>query len=124
LVYTLVIFFRLLEGIVAGACVFTDVMLTLPRGLKNGTSIVEYTSARNLQDLILYYLQHDDERIRVAKAGRDVAMRWHRSWHRMEEVLFGRPVTVCRPNQDVNVCNPYVVHAKDMYPKRRTQNVD
>jgi spore maturation protein CgeB len=108
-------FYRLLEGIIAGACVFTDVMLTLPRGLKNGTSVVEYSSIRNLQDLILYYLEHDDERIRIAKAGRDVAMRQHRSWHRMEEVLFGRPISVCEPDQEIEVCNPWVVHAKDMY---------
>lgn len=87
--------YRLFEAIVAGSLVFTDKMLSLPRGLKDGTSVVEYTSADDLRTKIAYYLRRPERRLQIAKAGRRVAMSRHRSWHHMEEIVFGAPVTVC-----------------------------
>ena len=99
-----------MEALVGGACVFSDSMLGVPAGLENGTSVVFFTSATDLKNKILYYMSHPEERINIAKAGRSVAMRRHRSWHRMEEIIFGHPSSVCEPDQPLTECNPWVVH--------------
>jgi len=111
--------YRLFEAMVAGAMVMTDRMLSLPPGLKDGVSVVEYASAEDLIDKLEYYLNNDSLRIEVARAGRHVAMSRHRSWHHMEEIVFGRPVTVCATTDgdDGSTNNsrcPHMVNAKNM----------
>mmetsp|Transcript_9738 Transcript_9738/g.10483 ORF Transcript_9738/g.10483 Transcript_9738/m.10483 type:complete len:113 (+) Transcript_9738:150-488(+) len=62
-------------------------------GYHDAINIVEYHSAVVLLDKITYYLDnppHDAERIAIATQGRTLAMTRHRSWHRMEEIIFGR----------------------------------
>lgn len=86
--------YRLMEALVSGAMVLSDVMLTLPQGLEDGKSLRFYHNQSHLCDLVDYYLQHDSGRVRIAREGRQVAMRRHRSWHRMEEVVFGRILSV------------------------------
>jgi len=81
--------FRLMESLASGAMVMTDVMLATPHGLKNGTNIITYDDAESLRRLILYYTQHKEERITIAKRGWELSMGRHRSWHRMEQLLFG-----------------------------------
>jgi hypothetical protein len=103
--------YRLFEGLVSGVMVMTDRMLSLPAGLKNGTSIVEFTSADDLVAKVIYYLEHPEERIAIATAGRYIAMSRHRSWHRMEDLIYGVPVTQCLTS--VNVDCPFIVHAKE-----------
>lgn len=82
---------RLMESLASGALVLTDTMLATPHGLKNGTSILTYHDATSLRNLILYYAHpdHENERIAIAQRGWEIAMGRHRSWHRMEQVLFG-----------------------------------
>ncbi|GKY91398.1 hypothetical protein MPSEU_000112100 [Mayamaea pseudoterrestris] len=87
--------YRLFEAIVSGAMVMTDRMLGLPNGLVDGESVVTFASAQELREKVEYYLAHSEERLRIAKQGRYVAMSRHRSWHHMEETVFGRPVTAC-----------------------------
>lgn len=91
--------------------VMTDRMLSLPAGLQNGTSIVEFTSEEDLRSKILYYLAHDNERLSIAHEGRKVAMTRHRTWHRIEEVIFGDVMTRCSGRPD-SKC-PYIVHASE-----------
>lgn len=86
--------YRLFEAMVGGAMIMTDRMLSLSRGLQNGTSIVEFANPEELLQRLLYYLEHPAERREIAKRGRWVAMSQHRSWHRMEQIVFGRPVTL------------------------------
>jgi hypothetical protein len=105
--------YRLFEGIVAGSMVMTDRMLALPAGLVNGTSIIEFGSERELLSLINYYLEHEEERLSIAAEGRRVAMSQHRSWHRMEDIIFGRPLTTCSVTKSNSDC-PYVVHTNEM----------
>lgn len=84
--------YRLMEALsVSGSLVMVDSMDIggLPLGLEDGVSLVEFSSVQDLQTKILYYLRHDEERIRIAKAGRQVAMSRHRSWHIMERLLLG-----------------------------------
>jgi hypothetical protein len=101
--------FRLFEALVSGALVMTDRMLSLPAGLKNGTSILEFSSVTELRNFIGYYISHEQERFTIAARGRRVAMEQHRSWHRMEEVIFGKAATVC--SGDPTSACPYIVHA-------------
>lgn len=87
--------YRLFEALVSGAMVMTDRMLSLPHGLENGVSIVEYTSEDDLRTKILYYLKNEEERFEIARKGRLVSMSQHRTWHRVEQVVFGRELSNC-----------------------------
>eukprot|EP00977_Amphora_coffeiformis_P001018 scaffold219_cov156-Amphora_coffeaeformis.AAC.16 len=104
--------YRLMEALVSGACVLTDFMHGLPEGLKNGTSVLMYTSPQDLEDLILYYLGHDEERIEIGKRGREIAMQRHRTWHRMEEIIFGEILSNCESKETGGDC-PYIVHGNE-----------
>lgn len=91
---------RLFEALSSGAMVFADKALALPDGLKDKESIIIYDSAKSLEDSLLYYLSPklNKERLSIARKGWEVAMGRHRSWHRVEEVLYGKPLTqVDRP---------------------------
>jgi hypothetical protein len=70
-------------------------MIAMPAGLIDGVNIVVYDSPSSLKKLIRHYLQpeHEEERKKIAIEGYKVAMGRHRCWHRLEELLFGRPLT-------------------------------
>jgi SAM-dependent methyltransferase len=104
--------YRLLEAVVSGACVLHDFMFGLPAGLEDGKSIVLYRSAKEFEEKILYYLQHDEERMEIGRRGREIAMSRHRSWHRMEEVIFGERLTSCGPKKPTSPC-PFIVHGDE-----------
>jgi SAM-dependent methyltransferase len=104
--------YRLMEALISGACVFTDFMHGMPQGLRNGTSIVEYSSEQEFRQLLLHYLNHDEERIAIGRNGREVAMMRHRTWHRIEEVIFGEILTTCETKAKGGKC-PYIVHGDE-----------
>jgi hypothetical protein len=87
--------YRLMEALaVSGALVMTDKMGNgLPSGLEDGRSIVVFESKQDLIQKLEYYLEHDDERVAIARRGRTIVLTRHRSWHRMEEVVFGSIMT-------------------------------
>jgi hypothetical protein len=68
-------------------------MVAGPAGLKNMSNVIIYDSPQNLKRLIRYYLKDDDKRKAIAKKGFKLALGRHRSWHRIEEILFGKPLT-------------------------------
>lgn len=84
--------YRLFEAFVGGAMVMTDLMIALPPGLVDGENIVMYRSLDELREKLLYYLNPEQKnvRLKIARNGYDVAMGQHRSYHRMEEVFFGK----------------------------------
>ena len=84
---------RLLESMASGALVMTDVMLAAPLGLKDRVNVVVYEDRDDLKNLIRYYKRHDDERKKIAQKGYELAMGRHRCWHRVEELIFGKPLT-------------------------------
>jgi hypothetical protein len=85
--------YRLLEAVVCGPLVLADRMLAPPPGFVDQRTIVFFDDLTQLQDQIVYYLSHDEERRRIARDGWELAMTRHRSWHRVEEIVFGRPLT-------------------------------
>jgi hypothetical protein len=98
--------YRLMEGLAAGAMIFSDTMLGLPRGLEDGKGLILFHNLTQLRDQLVYYLQHEEERLAIAKRGWEIAMGRHRSWHRLEELLFGCPLTqVNEPYHDILLKN-------------------
>ena len=107
--------YRLFEAFVGGAMVMTDPMLSLPAGLVDGENIVVYHSRNELRELLLHYLhpEQDQARLAIARKGYEVAMGRHRSYHRMEEVFFGRylsPSSLC-PKEHMKEINPASIAA-------------
>ena len=87
--------YRLMESLVSGALVLTDRMLTLPPSIQNKTHLLVYDDIPMLERFVRFYLnpKNDEKRLTIAKNGWKIAMGRHRSWHRIEEVLFGKPLT-------------------------------
>jgi len=80
--------YRFFEAVLSGALVMTDPMHPLPAGYEHGKNVVVYTSLKEVRELILYYVEHPTERLKIARAGYDLAMSRHRSWHVMERILL------------------------------------
>ena len=87
--------YRLMEALISGALVMTDAMLLLPNGLEHQSSIIVYHNLTELKHYLRYYLIHETEREDIARVGRYIAMDRHRTWHRMEEIVFGRILSTC-----------------------------
>ena len=87
--------YRLMESLASGSLVLTDRMIALPAGLVDRVNIVVYESPKVLKELIKYYLKPENEKERrsIAYQGYRLVMGRHRCWHRIEELLFGRPLT-------------------------------
>jgi hypothetical protein len=85
----------LMEALSSGALVMTDTMLAAPWGLKNRSNVVMYDSPASLENLVRYYLhpQNEKRRLAIAQKGWEHAMTEHRSWTRMETLLFGKTYT-------------------------------
>jgi hypothetical protein len=93
-----------MEGMISGAMIMTDVMLSLPAGYQDGVSIVEYHSRDDLLAKIDYYLDphHESERLAIAREGRKLALEQHCSWHLMEKTFFGRILTTPALMEDLD----------------------
>jgi hypothetical protein len=85
----------LMEALSSGALVMTDTMLAPPWGLKNRSNVVMYDSPSSFENLVRYYLhpQNEKRRLSIAQRGWELAMTEHRSWTRMETLLFGKIYT-------------------------------
>lgn len=87
---------RVFEALSCGSLLLTD-RLDPESGLedlfKDREHLVLY-DRNNLLDLIHYYLKHDEERERIASAGRSAVLRSHTYGHRISEIIrtvTGRP---------------------------------
>ena len=85
--------YRLMESLISGSLVFTDPMIptTLPYKLQNGTNIIVYHSIQELIQYVQYYTNPNNEyeRLTIAKNGYHVAMKYHRSYHIIERMIYG-----------------------------------
>ena len=82
--------YRLMEALTAGGMVLADTMLAPPPGIVDRVHLRFFSSWRDLRKLIIFYLEHKQDRKQIAQAGLEEAMGRHRSWHRMEEVVLGK----------------------------------
>lgn len=79
---------RLYETTGLGTCLITDMKENLPELFAVGQEVVTYQSTPNLIDKVQYYLAHNDERERIAKAGQQRTLRDHSYRQRMVELDY------------------------------------
>ena len=71
----------------SGGFYIVEYMEELEEFFSIGKEIVCYTDEEDLADKIKYYLEHDDERERIRKAGYERCLRDH-SWHKRFQMAF------------------------------------
>lgn len=86
--------YRLYESLASGALVLMDTMLAIPAGLKNKTNVAIYDDLESLQSQLKFYLKEENRRVSIARRGMELALGYYRAWHRIEELIFGRPLTL------------------------------
>lgn len=77
---------RLYESTGVGTMLLTDMKDNLHELFEIGKEVVTYKTKEELLEKITYYLAHDDERKRIAKAGQERTLKEHTYEHRMKEV--------------------------------------
>lgn len=70
--------YRLFEALVGGALVMSDPIIHKPAGLIDKENIVIYNSLSDLKEKVVYYLRSENERKQIARAGKQVALFFHR----------------------------------------------
>lgn len=83
---------RTWEAFANGALVFVDKMFTpLVHPLIDGEHCIFFdlsdTGLRMLRELIYYYIKHTEEASRIARAGHEFTMKYHRTSNRIDEIL-------------------------------------
>jgi spore maturation protein CgeB len=83
---------RLYEATGVGTLLLTDAKRNLGDLLEPGKEVVTYASEDELLEMIHHYLDHEDERARIARAGQERTLRQHTYGHRMRELeaILGR----------------------------------
>ena len=79
---------RLYEMLLSGALVMSDPQIYWPHGTIDGENILVYNSWVDLEQMILYYLKNEKERIRIGGQGRELALTNHRSWQQAERLFL------------------------------------
>jgi hypothetical protein len=77
---------RLFEATGVGAFLITDWKENLHEMFEPGKEVVTYRNAEECVELIKYYLEHDNEREAIAKAGQQRTLREHTYYQRMQEL--------------------------------------
>lgn len=77
---------RLYEATGVGALLLTDYKQNLADMFAPGREVVAYHDARECAELARYYLDHDDEREAIARAGQQRTLREHTYYQRMQEL--------------------------------------
>ena len=78
---------RLYEATGVGTMLITDWKENLHEMFEPGKEVVAYRGPEECADLIGYYLEHDDEREAIARAGQKRTLREHTYYERMQELL-------------------------------------
>ena len=78
---------RLYEATGVGTLLLTDHKANLADLFEPGREVVTYTTENELVERIDHYLEHDDERRRISRAGQERTLRDHTYRSRMEEVV-------------------------------------
>lgn len=78
---------RLYEATGVGALLLTDWKENLPEMFIPGREVVAYRTPEECAELIQYYLEHDEERESIARAGQARTLREHTYAQRMRELV-------------------------------------
>ena len=78
---------RLFEATGVGTLLVTDWKENLHEMFEPGKEAVAYRTPEECVELIRYYLEYDDEREAIARAGQQRTLREHTYYHRMQEFL-------------------------------------
>jgi spore maturation protein CgeB len=78
---------RLFEATGAGAMLITDWKSNLEDMFEPGREVVTYRDPEECANLIRYYLEHDDKRQIIARAGQQRTLKEHTYYNRMRELL-------------------------------------
>jgi spore maturation protein CgeB len=78
---------RLYEATGVGTLLITDWKVNLHEIFEPGKEVATYRTSGECAALIQYYLEHDNERESIAKAGQQRTLREHSYFHRMQELV-------------------------------------
>jgi hypothetical protein len=78
---------RLYEATGVGTLLITDWKENLHELFEPGKEVVAYRTPDECAELIRYYLEHDDEREGIARAGQERTLREHTYYQRMQELV-------------------------------------
>ena len=78
---------RIFETLAARSFLLTDYTCELAELFKVGQEIETYSSAEELEDKVKYYLQHDDQRIKIAQKGYEKFLESYTWKSRLTELL-------------------------------------
>jgi spore maturation protein CgeB len=78
---------RLYEATGVGTLLVTDWKRNLHEMFEVGKEVVAYRTAEECVKLIRYYLEHEEERSQIARAGQERTLREHTYAHRMQQLL-------------------------------------
>ena len=79
---------RVFDAPACGAFLLTDYKAQLDEIFSgNGHDVVFFHDVGEIPDLVRYYLEHDDQRRRIAAAGREAVLNGHTYRHRLQRLL-------------------------------------
>ena len=78
---------RLFEATGVGTLLLTDWKVNLHEMFEPGKEVIAYHSPEECAELIQYYLEHDEERHAIARAGQERTLREHTYYQRMQELV-------------------------------------
>lgn len=78
---------RLYEATGIGTLLITDWKENLHEMFELSKEVIAYRTPEECAELIQYYLEHDDERKAIARAGQKRTLREHTYYHRMQELV-------------------------------------
>jgi len=78
---------RLFEATGVGTLLVTDWKKNLHEMFATGEEVVAYRSADECAEIVQYYLEHDEKRAAIARAGQQRTLRDHTYYHRAQELV-------------------------------------
>lgn len=76
----------LYEATGVGTLLITDYKDNLPELFEPWREVVPYKSPEECAELVKHYLEHEEERLAIARAGQERTLREHTFYHRMQEL--------------------------------------
>ena len=78
---------RLFEATGVGTLLITDWKENLHELFEPGKEVATYQTPEECVELVKYYLEHDEEREAIARAGQERTLKEHTYYHRMQELV-------------------------------------